>query len=260
LRRWQRHRRSLSSIHPETNGIRLFTTMTRISDLFDLQDTDLEIDARRAAISDAESRIGESEEVEAAAGAILERGVEVEELHKKLRAAEWEVEDLTNKIKPLEKKLYGGSVHIPKELASIEEDIHSLQARKRILEDKELEVMSELEEAERTLTAARSEHAALASAWEDEQRRLKQEQETLTAEIEQLESKRSAQRSGIDGNALFLYDALRSKHQGRAVAKVERGTCGGCRISLPMSLLQKARSGADVIVQCSSCERILYVS
>ena len=234
--------------------------MTRISDLFDLQEIDLEIDARRVAISEAESRIGESGEVEAAAGVIIEREADVQELHKKLKAAEWEVEDLTNKIKPLEKKLYGGSVHIPKELASIEEDIHSLQARKRVLEDKELDVMSKLEEAERALAAAKHEHATLLAEWEEEQRRLNQERENLTAEIAQLEDKRAAQRSRINGEALALYDALRAKHQGRAVAKVERGTCGGCRISLPMSLLQRARGGSDVIVQCSSCERILYVS
>ena len=234
--------------------------MTRISDLFDLQEIDLEIDARRAALSEAESRLGESEEVEAAAGVIQEREAGVQDLHKKLRASEWEVDDLTNKIKPLEKKLYGGSVHNPKELAGIEEDVHSLQARKRVLEDKELEVMSELEEAESSLAAARQDLSSLTAAWESEQQSLRQEQETLTAEIEDLEGKRSEQRGHIDGDALLLYDALRSKHQGRAVAKVERGTCGGCRISLPTSLLQKARGGADVIVQCSSCERILYVS
>lgn len=234
--------------------------MTRISDLFDLQEIDLEIDARRAAISEAESLLGESEEAEAAAVAVIEREAEVQELHKKLKAAEWEVEDLTNKIKPLEKKLYGGSVRIPKELASIEEDIRSLQARKRVLEDKELDVMSRLEEAERALAAAKHEHATLVAGWEAEQRRLRQERETLTAQIAELENKRAAQRSRIDGEALTLYDALRPKHQGRGVAKVERGTCGGCRISLPMSLLQRARSGSDVIVQCSSCERILYVS
>jgi predicted nucleic acid-binding Zn-ribbon protein len=234
--------------------------MTRISDLFDLQGTDLEIDSRRAAIDDIESRFGESEEVEAAASTVAEREAEVGELRKKLRRSEQEVEDLTGKIKPLEKKLYGGSVHIPKELASIEEDIHSLQARKRVLEDKELDVMSQLEEAERGLAAARQEHAALVAGWEAEQRRLEQERETLKAEMGELEVKREAQRSGVDAKTLSFYDALRAKHQGRAVAKVERGTCGGCRISLPMSLLQRARSGSDVMVQCSSCERILYVS
>jgi predicted nucleic acid-binding Zn-ribbon protein len=234
--------------------------MTRISDLFDLQEIDLEIDDRRNTIDDIESRLGEPEEIEAAAAEASERDTEVRELQKKLKGAEWEVDDLTNKIKPLEKKLYGGSVHIPKELASIEEDIRSLQAHKRVLEDKELEVMSQLDEAERALAAAKTEHGRLVAEWEAEQRRLRLEKETLTAEIADLEGKREAQRSRIDGAALTLYDALRAKHQGRAVAKVERGTCGGCRISLPMSLLQRARAGSDVIVQCSSCERILYVS
>jgi predicted nucleic acid-binding Zn-ribbon protein len=234
--------------------------MTRISDLFDLQEIDLEIDARRADLAETESRLGESEEIESAAGAIEELEAGVQDLHKKVREAEWEVEQLTDKIKPLEKKLYGGSVHIPKELASIEDDIRSLQARKRVLEDKELDVMSESDDAEKALAAARKEHAGLVATWEEEQSRLNREKERLTDEIDQLEGRRSAQRVHIDGDALLLYDALRSKHQGRAVAKVERGTCGGCRISLPMSLLQKARAGADVIVQCSSCERILYVS
>jgi predicted nucleic acid-binding Zn-ribbon protein len=234
--------------------------MTRISDLFDLQEIDLEIDSRRNTIDDIESRLGESEEIEAAAAEASERDTEVQELQKKLKGAEWEVDDLTNKIKPLEKKLYGGSVHIPKELASIDEDIHSLQAHKRVLEDKELDVMSQLDEAERVLVAAKTEHDRLVAEWEAEQRRLRHEKETLMAEFADLEEKREAQRSRIDGAALTLYDALRAQHQGRAVAKVERGTCGGCRISLPMSLLQRARGGSDVIVQCSSCERILYVS
>ncbi|MGA2285627.1 MAG: C4-type zinc ribbon domain-containing protein [Dehalococcoidia bacterium] len=234
--------------------------MTRISDLYELQDTDLEIDSRRAALEEIEGQLGESEDVAAAAAAIEERGAEAREIQKRLRGAEREVDDLTEKIRPLEKKLYAGTLHNPKELASLQEDIQSIQARKRVLEDNELEVMSQLEEAERGLAAARREHSSLLTAWEEEQRDLRRRQTELTAETEALEARRAQQRAAIDSSALSQYDELRRKHQGRAVAKVERGTCGGCRISLPMSLLQKARAGADVIVQCSSCERILYVS
>jgi predicted nucleic acid-binding Zn-ribbon protein len=35
--------------------------------------------------------------------------------------------------------------------------------------------------------------------------------------------------------------------------------CQGCRISLPMSVLQRARTGVSV-VQCVSCERILLLT
>ena len=40
-------------------------------------------------------------------------------------------------------------------------------------------------------------------------------------------------------------------------ARVEQGICRGCRISLPTTDLQQARSGK--LVQCSSCGRILFL-
>ena len=94
--------------------------MTRISDLYELQETDLEIDNRRAALEEIEGRLGESEEAAAAAVAIEEQEGEAKEIQKRLRGAEREVDDLTEKIRPLEKKLYAGTLHNPKELASLQ--------------------------------------------------------------------------------------------------------------------------------------------
>ena len=233
--------------------------MSKISDLYGLQEIDLEMDAKQSALAEAEERVGESEEVQAAAEQVEQQRLTVDEMRKRLRAAEWEVDDLTTKIQPIEKRLYGGSVRNPKELADIEEDVRSLQARKRTLEDRALDAMSELEDAERALRAAQEESTALTDSWRDEQARLAAEGEALKAALADLEEQRKEQRGRLDAATLALYDALRSAHQGRAVAKIERGTCGGCRISLPMNILQKARGG-DTFVQCTSCERILYVS
>jgi predicted nucleic acid-binding Zn-ribbon protein len=233
--------------------------MSKISDLYGLQEIDLEMDAKQSALAEAEERVGESEEVQAAAEQVEQQRLTVDEMRKRLKAAEWEVDDLTTKIQPVEKRLYGGSVRNPKELADIEEDVRSLQGRKRTLEDRALDAMSELEDAERALRAAQEESTALTDSWRDEQARLTAEGEALKAALADLEEQRKEQRGRLDAATLALYDALRSAHQGRAVAKIERGTCGGCRISLPMNILQKAR-GADTFVQCTSCERILYVS
>jgi hypothetical protein len=41
--------------------------MSKISDLYGLQEIDLEIDAKQSALAEAEERVGESEEVQAAA-------------------------------------------------------------------------------------------------------------------------------------------------------------------------------------------------
>jgi predicted nucleic acid-binding Zn-ribbon protein len=56
------------------------------------------------------------------------------------------------------------------------------------------------------------------------------------------------------------YDRLRRRRRGVAVVRVERGTCLGCRLTVPTVVLQRARSGTNPNpVQCPSCERMLYV-
>jgi predicted nucleic acid-binding Zn-ribbon protein len=234
--------------------------MTKLSDLYRLQETDLEIDSRRAALAEAEELMGETEELWSARAEVEAAQEVVRELQKKVRTAEQQVEDMDAKIQPIVKKLYGGSIRNPKELADLEEDARSLQIRKRKLEDQVLEVMSELEEADSTLATAGQTLSELETSWRAEQDRLRREQETVTADLAALEGQRREEVEIIDPATLKLYDGLRAAHQGRAVAKVERGMCQGCRISLPMTLLQKARSSSDTFVQCSSCERILYVS
>jgi len=116
-----------------------------------------------------------------------------------------------------------------------------------------------LEDAETALKEAEAVLAELEGAWKAEQASLTEEQAALKGEIQDLDAKRSRQLDGMDRAALGLYGALRERRQGAAVAVVERGLCQGCRISLPMSILQKARSGLG-LVQCVSCERILLVN
>jgi len=55
-----------------------------------------------------------------------------------------------------------------------------------------------------------------------------------------------------------LYEDLRLRRAGRAVALLEGELCLGCRVTLPTSKAQQARQREDLTL-CSSCERILYV-
>ena len=55
-----------------------------------------------------------------------------------------------------------------------------------------------------------------------------------------------------------MYESLLKTRDGSAVAKVERGMCQGCRLTLPTLELQRARS-SEGIARCGSCGRILYV-
>lgn len=233
--------------------------MSNAADLYRLQEIDSEIAAREHALSEIEARLEDTEEIDQARQAVRECEEAREELDRRQREVEWEVDGLANKIEPLETKLYGGKIGNPKELAALQEDVELLKGRKREIEDRLLEVMSADEDAQRAQAEAQRTLDDLEKRWQADKERLLGEQEAINAELANLQEDRRQQSGAVEASSLRLYESLRSSRQGTAVAKVERGTCQGCRITLPMSVLQKARSGA-AIVQCSSCERILYVS
>ena len=73
------------------------------------------------------------------------------------------------------------------------------------------------------------------AAWKSSQEAMFLEKAKLEPEVEVLQGKRDSELEGKDRAALSLYDLLRERRGGVAVAAVERGMCQGCRISLPMS-------------------------
>jgi len=233
--------------------------MTAIADLYALQETDSALDQARAALERAEARLADTSEVDEARATLQEREAAWRQAELAERAVELELEALREKIEPLETKLYGGSVRNPKELADLQADVESLKRRQSGIEDRALEAMAATEEAQAALNEARAALQEVEAARAAENRQLAEERERLLAEIAELEARRQRQSAGIDAQLLRLYEGLRASRQGRAVVRVERGLCQGCRISLPSNVLSRARSGTG-LVQCTSCERILYAA
>jgi predicted nucleic acid-binding Zn-ribbon protein len=233
--------------------------MTIAADLYALQEIDSAVEAAKASLAAVEEQLGESEEVIASRQAVEEGRDALEEVSRQQRDLEWQVDDLRSRLSDVEGKLYGGSVRNPKELASVQDEANILKGQLRRREDELLDLMVRTEESQAALREAGESLAEVEGRWRQQQKELASEKERLEGELAGLEERRKQQSGLIDARVLALYDNLWERRQGRAVVKVERGMCGGCRISLPMSVLQKARSGLDV-VQCVSCERILYVS
>jgi len=233
--------------------------MAIAAELYALQEIDAAIDAARATLAAVEEQLGETEELASARAAVDEHRDALRALHEGQRDIDWQVDDARSHVAAVESKLYGGTVRNPKELAGLNDDANMLKSQLRRREDELLNHMVKVEEQETALRQAEAALKEVEERWRGEQADLVGQKERLEAELVEREASRQAQAGTIDGRVLELYDLLRDRRQGKAVAKVERGMCQGCRISLPMSVLQKARSGFDV-VQCVSCERILYVS
>ena len=230
-----------------------------VGDLYVLQEIDLGLEATRTALSEVQERLGESEELEEARRAVEEGRLRLREAQKRQREAEWAVEEIQAKLRPVEEKLYGGTIKNPKELMGFQQDVDSLKGRQHELEDRVLETMTLTEEAEGTLAEAEGRLSEVDARWREEQERLLREQDDLQEQVQELEGRRLRQETVIDAEVMRQYDTLRAAHQGRAVAKVERGICQGCRITLPIHVVQRARR-SDHLVRCTSCERILYLS
>lgn len=233
--------------------------MTSIAELYALQEVDSALQASRAALSDVEAGIGESDEVGEAKRGAEERASALREAEKQFKESEFEADEQRRKIEPLEQRLYKGAVKNPKELEDLELDIASLKRRRSELEDKAIAAMEALDQAQQASNEAKHHLEDSASSWTDGQADLQGRQAELQKEVAELEKRRDQQLPGLDGSLLRLYNDLLKNHEGRAVVKVEGGACGGCRISLPVNVLQRARAG-DSVVQCTNCERILYVS
>jgi predicted nucleic acid-binding Zn-ribbon protein len=230
--------------------------MTSAADLFGLQEIDLSRDSRRALIADIESRLDEPEELVAARELLQTAEGALLEAERNQRALEAESQDLDAKIAPLEKKLYDGSIRNPKELTDLQKDIEALKQRRRQLDERGLELIDQVEQAAAALEAARRRLAEAEQAWRHEVADLLATKERAEREMARLEEERQRRTAGMDPAALALYESLRPKKAGRAVARVERGACQGCRLSLPTHIVQRAKSAAN-LVQCPSCERIL---
>ncbi|MDP9236835.1 MAG: C4-type zinc ribbon domain-containing protein [Chloroflexota bacterium] len=230
--------------------------MTELADLWRLQETDIALDSRRASLEDAHARISDSEELIAARARYDGLLTAQRQAESAQRSIETEAADLRAKITPQETKLYSGAIKSPKELGDLQADIDQLKRHLSAVEDRDLEALAAAEAAGNEARTAGAEHEAIDAAWREEQAELAARVERLTSEIAVYDEQRRERAAYIDANLLKTYDRLRVAHAGRAMAKLDRNLCTGCRISLPTNLVNKARAGS-ALVQCPNCERIL---
>ncbi len=174
------------------------------------------------------------------------------------RQIESAVQRLNERLQAAERRLYGGGVTKARELSASEEERAAILAERTEVEDKLLGLMVGIDELEAMRDGAQGELAQLETQRIEDHPRLREEEQRLVMEVDRLRQARESMLPELPSSALALYETIRAARHGQAVAKVERGMCQGCRIVLPEAERRQARSGQS-IVQCNSCQRILYV-
>ncbi len=231
--------------------------MSVVSQLYQLQEVDLELDSNDQAFQRITSQIGESEAVIETQNKLAAESKLMEEITQQQHSVEWDIDDIASKLTKVEEEMYSGRVRNPKELTDLQNETNALKNRRTQLEEKALEIMEQVELATSSLAALKSVLKKLLSEWKSQQRQFSAELKRLKGDISSLKEKRQILAGEIDPQAVELYQGLK-KQRGTAVARVEQGLCRGCRIMLPVSEFRQARTGS--LVRCGSCGRILFLA
>ena len=182
----------------------------------------------------------------------------VDDLGAEQRKVDRDVEQVKTRRTRDRDRMDQGLITNPKDLERMQHELVSLERRITSLEDDELEVMEQLEEAQSLLAGLREEIAAVDARLGE----LGGVRGARLTEIEQelgdAESQRGPMIEGMPQDLLALYEKLRTQKNGVGAAELRQRRCTGCQLNIDNAELAVIRSSpSDLVTRCEECSRIL---
>jgi len=189
---------------------------------------------------------------------VRDTSIRVDDLGRTQRKADADVEQVKTRRTRDRQRIDQGLVNSPKDRERMQHELVSLERRITELEDVELEVMEQLEAAQKELADLESELAGvqerigtLEAARTERASGVEQEQAQVRGQRDQLAA-------GVDADLLAVYDRLRAQKGGVGAAALRARRCGGCSLELNAADLGViAKAPADEVLRCEECSRIL---
>ena len=143
------------------------------------------------------------------------------------------------------------------EYQAMQKEIEYAQTEIKSLEDNVLERMLEADELTAAVKRAEAELAAVQRAVDAERRTLASDIVEMKAVIERVAIERITLVRALDSKVLATFEAVANRRQGIALAEARDGICTICHVRLRPQVFNTVRRNDD-IMQCDSCQRILY--
>ena len=207
----------------------------------------------------AEQELGSDPGIEKVKTALQEENEQLLQLQSQHRLQQLESESQRDRSARLDEQLYGGAITNPRDLESLQEEASHARELLEQQDAQLLELTIQSDESQSKRDRLERELADGQAAWDTRQEELRRDIKRWTEESESVEVQRNDLAASLDPVTLRQYDQLRQSKGGLAVAKVERGLCQACRMSLPTQQQQRVRSGRQTVL-CSSCGRILFLN
>jgi hypothetical protein len=143
------------------------------------------------------------------------------------------------------------------EYTALLHEIATAKAEKDALEERLLGLMEAADALGADLKAAEKAFKVDEAAADEARTALTGERGAIESELARLAHERQQEARGVDAAMLAKYDQLLRMRRGLAVARMEGEICAACHVRLRPHITQQIRRN-DGIVQCDSCQRILY--
>ena len=232
--------------------------MTTVKQLYALQEVDLDLDRVYKALEEAEQELQIEISIENLESSLQDERERLQEVELLQRDNQMEIEARRERSETLETQLYDGSMINARDLEALQLEAANVRHLLEQDEAMSLELSIQVEETRSRCGSLDQQLSEIRARWEAQQVELNRRIEGLRAEQGEFEQQRELLAARFDPATLQRYETLRKSKGGRAVAKVERDLCQGCRMSLPTQLRQRVKSGRQA-VNCSSCGRMLFV-
>jgi predicted nucleic acid-binding Zn-ribbon protein len=232
-------------------------TETQQADLLSLANLDLEISRSKSAIKNLSTGSQFSElrgvQRDLAAKLINARNA-LDTVELELKRSEADLKLVEQRIAKDKARL--NSTNNSKDAQGIQSELESLARRKSDLEDIELAILEQQEEAKAVFATVSVDKAAVDDELSSSEGANEAEIMKLRSGLDLLTSSRAQQASRASAELLELYEKKAAR--GVAVGRLIGRECGACRISLGATALNEVQAlPRDEIATCPECQAIL---
>ena len=232
--------------------------MARISELFNLQKVDHSAGKIRQQFQSIQKSLNGNVELGQAKEQYHKSKAELDKWQAEQKNADLEIQSLSTRIDETDTQLMSGSITNHKELESLQASLESLKRQKEVVEGRIVEALEKIESLTARLESIRTKFESLKSDWTEKATALQGEGKKLQGQFELLKQKRESLTKTLDKDSLALYEQLRKRKGGVAVAPLQGDTCGACNMQVPSGVISSARVAESEPVYCPSCGRILF--
>jgi hypothetical protein len=143
------------------------------------------------------------------------------------------------------------------EFSALHHEIERAQNEITVLEDKELDLMGQIDEEQKQLAKEQEQFKAFETQTKQSKEALVQKRSSLELKIADLKREQQNAEQRVEEQALLRYRRILSSKKDIAVVPIVHGACGGCHMKLTSQTILTAKGGGTLIA-CENCGRIVY--